>query len=138
IVAGALPTADSSGDYYLIPLSSLNVGNTISVTLDRPSVSTINVSDVRLTIQRSGSGTALATSTSGQLDFTVATDGAYYVRVEGLSHRDIRAQYLLTIKVTDSVPPRIISDNLPAEGSTVSSVIDRFSLTVSEDLDPSI
>src|SRR5205807_8229879 len=90
-VAGALPAADSAGDYYR--LNTLTTGNTITVTADLPSFGTLVTGDVRLSLHLSGVHTALATSTSGTLGYTVAADGTYYVRVEGLNHRALRAQY---------------------------------------------
>ncbi|HEY9174147.1 MAG TPA: LamG-like jellyroll fold domain-containing protein, partial [Verrucomicrobiae bacterium] len=43
-------------------------------------------------------------------------------------------QYLLNLNLTDTLPPTIVADTLPAEGSSVLGLFDRFSLTFSEDM----
>ena len=131
-VAGALPAADGSGDYF--QLRYLNPGNVISARIDLPSFGSLIASDVQLSVERAGVSGALAASTTGHLNFTAVTDGFYYVRVVGLNDRSIRAQYLLTVTVNDAVAPVVTSDTLPAEGTTITSVYDRFNLGFSEDM----
>ncbi|MCY2986427.1 MAG: FG-GAP-like repeat-containing protein [Planctomycetota bacterium] len=48
------------------------------------------------------------------------------------------SQYLLGVDLVDTVPPTITADTLPAEGSAVTAILDRFTLGFSEDLDPAI
>jgi hypothetical protein len=131
-VGGALTAGDTAGDYFR--LNTLNTGNTINLSLHVPTFSSLATEDVRLSIQQHGGSTALATSTSGSLSYTAVEDAIYYVRLEGLANWGLRAQYLLGISVTDTIPPQVTGTTLPAEGSTSTAVIDRFSLNFSEDL----
>jgi hypothetical protein len=133
-VAGALVAGDTAGDYFR--LNTLNTGNTIHLSLHLPPFSSLSTEDVRLTIQQQGSGTALATSTNGSLSYVAAADAVYYARVEGLANAGLRAQYLLGIQVTDTVAPRVTATTLPDEGATSMALIDRFSVTFSEDMAP--
>ena len=54
----------------------------------------MTAANVQLSVEKAGGG-ALATSTTGSLNYTVASDGVYYVRIVGLSNQALRAQYLL-------------------------------------------
>src|SRR6185503_2737358 len=46
----------------------------------------------------------------------------------------IRAQYLLGIDLADTLPPTITSTTLPGEGTTITNILDRFTLNFSEDM----
>ena len=127
---GALLVGDG-GDYYV--LRTLNAGNTIEGTLNLPSFGTLQPGDVTLDIEKAGSTTALATSTSGTINYVVPSDGIYYVHVVGSADFGIRAQYLLQVQVLDSVRPVITSTTLPTQGTTSTAEIDRFSVNFSED-----
>ena len=61
-----------------------------------PSYGAAGLSDIRLGVFASGSATPAITSTTGSLNYIVAADGTYFVRVEGLAKRALRAQYVLT------------------------------------------
>ena len=50
------------------------------------------------------------------------------------SNPGLLSQYLLDISLTDTIPPVIASTNLPAEGTTTTGIVDRFTLGFSEDL----
>ena len=132
-VAGALPAGDTAGDFYR--LNHLNAGNTIDVTLELPPFGSLATDQVRLSILEVGNATPLASSTTGTASQTVSADGIYYVRVEGLDDLGLRAQYLLNISVTDSISPFVTATSLPDQVTTSTAVIDRFSLTFSEDMD---
>ncbi|MGA4580154.1 Ig-like domain-containing protein, partial [Limisphaera sp. VF-2] len=85
------------------------------------------------------SGNLLAAGADGQtnLVFSVPADGRYYARIRAASGTGLSAQYLLQIQVitpVDVVPPQILADTLPNEGTTVTSILDRFSLVFSEDM----
>lgn len=130
-VAGALPLADSAGDYFR--LGTLNPGNAINVTTLYPTGATLNASQTILTVQLEGNPTALATNTTGNLNFTVGSNGVHYLRVES-PNRDLRAQYLLNVSISDGVPPLITGTSLPDEAASTNAVLDRFNLRFSEDL----
>ncbi len=125
-------TATAPGDYFR--LGTLNVGNAISVTLQTPAASSLQTTNSTITLEVEGNGTAVATNQSGTLNYTVAADGVYYVRIESTSTDGLLAQYRLGVVVTDGVAPLITGDTLPAEGSTSLEVIDRLTLSFSEDL----
>src|SRR5262249_10466509 len=93
---------------------------------------------VTLSIEREGGGgTALASSTSGSLNYTATQDGVYHVRAEALwNYRGPRAQYQLNLTVTDGVPPPVLATTLPAQAGTTTAVVDRFSLPFSEAMAP--
>jgi hypothetical protein len=132
IVGAALPVADSSGDYYR--LTNLALGNTISLSVAVASFGTMALSDVRLSVYSSGATNPVATSTSGNLNYAVATAGTYFIRVEGLANRGLRAQYVLTTSIADGVAPNITALTLPAAESVSTDEIDRFTISFSEDL----
>ncbi|MCX6931052.1 MAG: FG-GAP-like repeat-containing protein, partial [Verrucomicrobia bacterium] len=46
----------------------------------------------------------------------------------------IFSQYLLSIEMTNTQPPAIVSDSLPAQGTASPNVLDRFSLAFSQDM----
>lgn len=114
----------------------MNAGNAITVSVSLPPFGSLAASDVTLSVERTGSSTPLATSTTGTLNYTIAADGLHFVRVQGTVNRGLRAQYLLNVTVTDGAAPAVSGTSLPAEGATGSAVIDRFTLTFSEDLTP--
>ncbi len=76
----------------------------------------------------------MAVTTSGALNYTATQDGVYYVHVEASADRGLRAQYLLDVSLTDRVAPVVTGTNLADEGGTKAGVVDRFTLTFSEDL----
>ena len=130
-VAGAMVGTDSAGDYFR--LGQLNVGNTINGSLALPDGSSIAASDVTLAIELLGNPTPVASATTGSVSHSVAADGVYLVHLTS-TKLDLRAQYVLTVSVTDNVPPTITAVSLPAEGTSSSGVIDRFDMGFSEDM----
>ncbi len=115
-VVGSLVSGDSSGDYFR--LGVLNVGNAISMNLALPGGSSLSTTDVSLSVEIEGNGIALATSQTGVLNYTIASNGVHFLHVQSSTNRNLRAQYLLGANVTDGVPPVITADTLPAEGTT--------------------
>ncbi|MBI4326094.1 MAG: hypothetical protein HY674_12625 [Chloroflexi bacterium] len=115
-VAGALTRSDTAGDYFRIP--TLNVGNTIRVLLALPSCSTLNQSNVVISVEREGSSEALTASNSGALNYVVAADGVHFVRITADANLGLRALYLADIQVTDGQPPLITASSWPEEGTT--------------------
>jgi hypothetical protein len=103
-VAGALPATDTTGDYY--NLGILNTGNTVNLTDSLPTFGSLKAGDVTLSLERAGGGT-VATSTSGTLNYTLTADGVYYARIRATADQSVRAQYLLTDTVADTVAPRV-------------------------------
>src|SRR5207302_733007 len=85
------------------------------------------------------SGTVVSSSPAGasSLSYTipVGSDGKYYVRVTANgSSAGVLSQYVLGIDLFDTVPPRITGDSLPAEGATVTSILDRYTVNFSKDM----
>ncbi len=85
------------------------------------------------------SGAVVASAAAGEtnLNYTVpmAQGGAYYVRMRAQAGTTgLFSQYLLSIELSDLLPPAIVADSLPAEGTTSLALFDRFTLTFSEDL----
>ena len=130
-VAGAFPATDGNGDYYT--LGTLNPGNVIAIQPRFPSGSILDTAALVTTIEVAGNSTPLVTSSSSLLNYTVVSNGFYYVHVQS-GTLGLRSQYLLQISVSDSVPPLIVGTSLPAETGTTSALIDRFTVTASEDL----
>jgi hypothetical protein len=131
-VAGVLPSLDASGDYF--DLGILNAGNSISLAMQYPASSTLGNQAI-LSVWRAGGTNAVAGSVSGILNCAVAADGDYWVHVES-TNRDLRASYLLTVAVSDTVPPRITGASLPEEGMVTTALVNGFSLNFSESMDP--
>ena len=146
-IAGSLPMADGAGDYFR--LGTLNVGNSINVTVQYPTGSTLAGRPPVLTVWMEGQALPLASTTSGNLNHTVTADGVYHVRASApapvgrsltsfeSASLALRAQYILNFTLGDGVTPLITSATLPGEGSTTTDIVDRFSLTFSEDLERS-
>ncbi|MCP5526590.1 MAG: VCBS repeat-containing protein, partial [Verrucomicrobiales bacterium] len=132
-VAGALPAADTAGDCF--SLGYLNAGNSVDASLSLPDGSSMALGDLTLAVEILGNGTPLATDGSGSISFAATDDGVHLIRVTSAA-RDLRAQYLLNVVVTDGVAPKIVSMTLPDEGTTSTAVIDRFSVDFSEDMKP--
>ena len=130
-VVGSIPNADTSGDFFR--LGTLNPGNSINVSALFPTGSVLNASQVIFSVQLDGNSTPLATNSNGNLNYTVLSNGVHYVRIETAS-RALRAQYLLNVAVVDGVPPSVAGTSLPVEGSVSTAIIDRFTLSFSEDL----
>ena len=129
-VVGALPAADP-GDYFR--LGTLNAGNAINVSALFPNGSSLSAGQLILTIELDGNPVALVTNTSGNLNYTVISNGLHYVRAQA-ANNDLRAQYLLNFAISDGVAPQITGTSLPAENATVATIIDRLSLNFSEDV----
>jgi hypothetical protein len=122
-----------------VPLNDLPEGTTIVLNLIRPASSTLLP---RLDVLNSA-GAAVASADPGieALAYTVPAggEGRYYARVrEGGSNHGFFADYGLTVAVhvpTDDEPPVILTVSLPPEGTVTTSLVDRFGITFSEDLD---
>ena len=100
----------------------------------------LSTNDVTLTLERQGAG-AIATNTTGLLSFTALIDGTYYVRIQS-TNRNLRAQYILDVAVTDAVPPVVTgftvnngyTSQVVTQGAVLSLLADRISLSFSEDM----
>ena len=130
-VAGAFPSTDGNGDYYAI--GTLNPGNVIAVQPRFPAGSILNTSALVTTIEIAGNPVPVITSSSSLLNYTVASNGFYYIHVQSAT-AGLRSQYLLQISISDSVPPVVVGTTLPAEGGSSTAIIDRFTVSASEDL----
>ncbi|HWQ90252.1 MAG TPA: FG-GAP-like repeat-containing protein, partial [Clostridia bacterium] len=128
-MAGALPMADTAGDYF--NLGVLNVGNSINASILYPTGSTLTASQSIATVYRDGASLGLVTNLGSTLNYTVTGDGVHYVRLQTLDP-GLRDQYLLNVTVSDGAPPVITAATLPAEGTATTSLVDRFALGFSE------
>ncbi|NGO38261.1 hypothetical protein G4L39_02470, partial [Limisphaera ngatamarikiensis] len=144
LIAGYLRAGDP-GDVYALRnlppdaqnyLLDLPAGTEIRLTLTLPATSPL----IPILEVLNNAGTTLLAGAAGQtnLSYVVPTDGRYLARVraDGGS-AGLLAQYLLRVDVltpVDLTPPQVVADTLPAEGSSVPAVIDRFTLTFSEDM----
>src|SRR6185437_9632596 len=94
------------------------------------------------TILKSTSGTVVATSAAGapSLSYTIpgGADDVYYAKITAAGGTTgLFSQYLLSIDVADTLPPAITGDTLlPADGTTTTGIVDRFTLNFSEDMAP--
>lgn len=133
----ALEVASANKDEDLFGWGTINTGNTVELSIRLPSISTLSP---KVSLVNSA-GVAVAdedgNTSDGHFLGTIASDGAYYAKVEANSGEGTRGQYLLDVVVADLVAPRVVSVDLPAEGATSSQVINSFNVTVSEDLDAS-
>lgn len=129
-VQGAIEANDTPGDYYR--LGSLNVGNGVAVSLAFPLGSSLDASTALIAVYQEGVAEPVEQGAGASLNFTAQADGFYILRVYS-SKPDFRAQYVLTATMTDGVVPAVASTTLPS--GTSSMVLDRFSLTLTEELD---
>jgi hypothetical protein len=138
-VAGTSMAASGSNlDEDLFQLGTLTAGDVVQLSTRLPSVSTWNGA---VTVV-DGNGVAVADEDGNLLDGnfrgTIITDGIYYAKVTGGTGAGPLAQYILDVNIADLVPPRITAASpLPGNNSGTSSVLDRLTLTLSKDLDPS-
>ena len=134
-IDGAVTTGDG-GDFY--SLGNIAYGTTITLTESQPGLSSL--SDILAIVN--SAGTVVATSAAGATTFSYAipsgANGTYYVRVTANgSTAGLLSQYLLGIDLVNTQPPTITSISFPAEGTTTNAVLDRFTVTFSEDLNAS-
>jgi hypothetical protein len=132
-VAGAITTGDGSDYYYL---GNLPAGVAINLSTLLPGTSILSP---KVEVLLGPSGTVLAdgdgnANDSGAVVVTTVA-GPYYAHVVNrTSSVGLLAQYILSVKMTNTAAPVITGDTLPAAGTTSTGVIDRFSLTFGEDL----
>ena len=125
-VAGTVGSSDA-GDTYL--LGNLTAGTTISLGITQPSTSSLTAEVAILK-----GDTVVATGT-GSYDIPPGEDGTYYARVSAAAGTaGLASQYLLSIQLADLVSPFVTGTNLPAEGTTITDIYDRFNLSFSEDM----
>lgn len=148
---GVHPAEDhANGDHF--HLGNLSVGSIVRA----------GVAATRLTVDNAPQGTPVADLTprlelfkmdgsqgqsvavsdaEGALEFTAGeNDAAAYVLRARQPRADLRgtaAQYLLSVAVSDGAAPFITANSLPAEGSTTTFPQPDFTLTFSEEMNPS-
>jgi hypothetical protein len=128
-VAGALPVSDAAGDFFA--LGTLDSGNTVSGEVFTGASSSLQPGDATVALFRSGQTNAVF-ATNANFSFVIAERGEYFARISSATNRDLLARYLLTLTVADAVSPSVQSTTLPAEGATVSDIINGFTVTFSE------
>lgn len=131
-VAGALPTSDGEGDYFL--LGTLNAGNAIDLDVSLPSGGVLVPGDLTLNLYADSNATPIATAAGGLLSHTLAADGVIHARIRSGTVRGLRAQYLMGFAISDGVPPRVTGTSLPAEAGSTTDLIDRFTVSFSEEM----
>jgi len=134
-VWGYISAGDGNGDYFL--LGNLTAKTAIQIGLTRPASSGLTP---MLSLYRGSEAVTnlAAGETSLIYSIPLGADGTYYVRVQaGTGTAGLRSQYLLGIDLADTEPPYVASVSLPAEGADSSSIIDRFSVQFSEDMNAS-
>ncbi len=140
-VAGYISVGDGNGDYFW--LRNRAAGTRINLELSRPASSGL-VPQLQI---YNAANTSMTNSPAGasNLVFDVVAGSDYYARMAG-SGSGLLAQYILSITVTDAVPPVITElrlangygsqDQVVTNGSVLSLMADRFRLSFSEDLLP--
>ncbi len=133
-VAGYLASYDNSGDFF--NLGNLAAGTQVSATLRLPTTSTL--APALTLFKADGSQITPTILTPTQLVYTLqpGDESTYHVRVSATDGKGVMAEYFLDLALSDVVPPSIVSDSLPAEGSTVTFVGSTFTLGFSEDMLP--
>jgi hypothetical protein len=117
------------GDFYL--LGYLTGGTTVALELTQPSTSGL-AGEVAIV-----KGSTVVATVTGPYVIPAGEDGTYYARVTASGGTaGLLSQYVLSIDVADLLPPFVTGDTLPAEGTTIQSIFDRFTLTFSEDMLP--
>ncbi|MBN8456246.1 MAG: VCBS repeat-containing protein [Verrucomicrobia bacterium] len=131
-IAGYVAGYDTNGDFF--NLGNLASGTQITANLRLPTTSTLT--PVLTLFKADGSTVTPTTLTPTQLVYTLqpGDESTYHIRVTDSAGRGIMAEYFLDLELADVVPPSIVSNSLPAEGSTVTYVASSFSLGFSEDM----
>lgn len=133
-IAAALATGDG-GDFY--SLGTLTAGTAITLNESQPATS--GLSGVLAILDSAGKAVATSAAGATNLGYTLPTgsDGKYYARVTAAAGTaGLLSQYVLGVDVVDTVPPTVVAVSLPAEGTTASDVLDRFTVTFSKDMAP--
>src|SRR6266511_4468405 len=133
-VLGYISVGDGNGDFYR--LGNLSEATAINLGLGQPPSSGLS----GILGVYNASGLAVATNAAGvtNLNYTVpaGAGGTYYARVTAAAGTaGLFSQYLLTIDLSDNRPTTVASVSLPADGSTTTTLLDQFTLTVNKDLD---
>ncbi|HKJ90958.1 MAG TPA: FG-GAP-like repeat-containing protein, partial [Oceanipulchritudo sp.] len=135
-VLGQFMPGDSDGDFYRI--GNLAAGTEVELTYTNTEDSAATPKLWLYSDDGSFNGIIIAEEAEGQasLSFTTTADGTYLARVTTLNDDlDFFSEYRLSIVLTDTEPPAIVSDTLPTEGSTSDDLLIAFTLTFNEDLD---
>ncbi|MCP4250595.1 MAG: Ig-like domain-containing protein, partial [bacterium] len=132
-VGGYAATGDG-GDWYR--LGQVDTGSTISLAVSQPTGSglspVLGIHDV--------TGTLVAGGTAGAtLSYAVGAGdaGVYYAQLSAEAGTEgLFSQYLLQVDVSDTLAPTVVSTSLGTEGEVRTAVLDRFTVTFSEDMAP--
>ncbi|HXJ73181.1 MAG TPA: FG-GAP-like repeat-containing protein, partial [Candidatus Dormibacteraeota bacterium] len=138
-VTGYIGVGDGSGDYYWV--RNRAAGTKITLDLSQP----INSGLVGQLWIYNAAGTLMTNSPAGvtNLVYDVLAGSDYYARVTAASNSaNLLAQYILSITVTDAVPPVVTGlsvgntyvSQVVTQGSVLGLMADRFSLSFSEDM----
>jgi hypothetical protein len=132
-VVGYMEWNDNDGDYFA--LGMLGAGVTVNLDLTKPALSPLVG---QLTLFKEGTWAAFGNDGEPHLSYTIPSGegGKYYARIKSVeSSWGLLSQYVLDVNITnDLVRPVITGVSLGEEGSTNQNVMDRFTLSFSEDL----
>ncbi|MCF7733582.1 MAG: FG-GAP-like repeat-containing protein, partial [Akkermansiaceae bacterium] len=130
--AGYIAGYDTNGDYF--NLGNLAAGTQVNATLRLPSSSTLE--PTLALFKQNGTEITPTTLTPTALVYTLQTgdDSTYHLRVKGAAGLGVMAEYFVDLTLTDVEPPTIVSNSMPAEGSTVTFFGSSFTLGFSEDM----
>ncbi|MFN7140013.1 MAG: FG-GAP-like repeat-containing protein, partial [Limisphaerales bacterium] len=124
------------------PGDVFGIGNLSGETSMRASFSTPASSPLIGVLEvLNGAGAVVAAASPGvtNISYNVPNgqSGQHFVRVRAQAGSEgLFSQYLLDVQFSDVLPPSIVADTLPAEGSATNPLYDRFTLTFSEDMTP--
>ena len=124
----------------LYALGTLDAGAVVALSTRLPSGSTLQPNVTLVDSTGAAVADADGNATDGHFQGTILAAGAYYAQVQptDAAQAGPSAQYLLDVSVTDSVAPQVTAvDPLPAEDGTTTAVVDRLTVTLSEDLNAS-
>ena len=135
-VFGTIHRDDTPGDFYR--LGNLSAGVLVQLTHTAPASSTLS----HLWTIFKGN-TAVTNVPVGTTTFSYAIPAGaaddYYVRATAAAGTSgLTASYILGVEIFDGEGPQVVTTSLPAAGSSSDALIDRFSIEVSEDLNPEI
>ncbi|MBL9167077.1 MAG: VCBS repeat-containing protein [Verrucomicrobiales bacterium] len=135
-VFGTIHRDDSAGDFFR--LGNLSAGVLLQLSHTAPASSTLSH---QWAVYKGNTLLTNAPAAAASFAYAIPPGAGddYYVRVTALSGTSgLQATYFLGLEVFDGEGPQVVSTTLPPSGSASESLIDRFSLEVSEDLNVEI
>lgn len=135
-IGGTISASDGSGadiDYYR--LGNLKAGQSVSLSVAVPQWSAL-APFVDLV---DASGNSLVDADPSDASFTgeVAEDAEYFAVLSSVTGAGASSQYAVTAAITDMIAPEVTAlDRFPHDASVSEQLFSMFTITFSEDLDP--